>query len=62
MKNQNFENAEIGKMQYFPIQKKKNQKTKQKQKKENVKFRLLICTKALAENLHHKTTVEMARA
>lgn len=31
MKNQNFENAEIGKMQYFPIQK-KNQKTKQTKK------------------------------
>ena len=63
MKNQNFENAEIGKMQYFPIQKKKKSKNKtNKQKKENVKFRLLICTKALAENLHHKTTVEMPRA
>lgn len=61
MKNQNFENAEIGKMQYFPIQKKKIKK-QNKQKKENVKFRLLICTKALAENLHHKTTVEMPRA
>lgn len=58
MKNQNFENAEIGKMQYFPIQKKSKNKTK----KGNVKFRLLICTKALAENLHHKTTVEMPRA
>lgn len=32
MKNQNFENAEIGKLQYFPIQKKKNQKTKQTKK------------------------------
>ena len=33
MKNQNFENAEIGKMQYFPIQKKKKSKNKTKTKK-----------------------------
>lgn len=33
MKNQNFENAEIGKMQYFPIQKKKIKKQNKQTKK-----------------------------
>lgn len=62
MKNQNFENVEMGKMQSFPIQKKKQSKNKtNKQKKENVKCRLLICTKGLAEYLHHKTALEMPR-
>ena len=62
MKNQKFENVEMGKMQSFPIQKKTIKKqNKQTKKKENVKCRLLICTKGLAEYLHHKTALEMPR-
>ena len=55
MKNQNFENAEIGEVRKIKTSKQTNKN------KENLKVRLLICTKALSEYLYHKATVEMPR-